>query len=401
MLAGSTRAAPPAPPAPGGATRAGARLSERLARALEHPEAPAGAAVDALLREARERRASDIHLDPDEDGLRIRLRIDGAIIEAARLPRAWQGRFVARVKVLADLLTYREDLAQEGRIAGHPAAGDAVLRVSVIPSLHGEKATLRVLPGSRVMPDLAELGFDEATQARLRTLSTRRSGMLLLTGPSGSGKTTTIYALLSELVRGTAQPRSVVTVEDPVEMALPGVVQTQVNRAAGLDFAGSLRALLRHDPEVLVIGEIRDRETADIAVEAGLTGHLVISTIHSGSAPGVFGRLLDIGIEPHAITSTVMAVLAQRLARRLCPDCRGVGVASCEACAGTGLRGRTVLYELAPMDGQLRRAILRRADESEMAAAIREQGCPALEECARKAVAAGVTSWEEARRVLA
>ncbi len=348
------------------------------------PDMRATEAVDRLLRRARESGASDLHLDPDERGLLVRARRDGALEEVEVLPAALLSTVLGRLKSLSDLLVYRTDVPQEGRIPSDRSPTGAEVRVATFPTILGERAALRLDAPEAGTPDLEGLGLPPLLLAGLRRAVEQPSGAVFLTGPSGSGKTTTLYACIRHLA-AAGRPRSIVTVEDPVERRLPGVTQTQVNPAAGLDFARALRSLLRQDPEVILVGEIRDRETAAIALEAGLTGHLVVSTVHAGTAPGVFARLLEMGVEPFVLTTAVRGVLGQRLVRRR---------------EGAGYRGRRLLAEWLPMTSGLREAILARADAEGLAAAAAEGGYRSIREEAAALVAAGGTTAEEIERVL-
>ncbi len=365
--------------------------------------------VDAIIREGLRRGASDIHIEPAEDAILTRFRLDGVLHPAIETATPCVLNIGARVKVLADLLTYQTDAPQEGRISREKVGADADLRASTFPTVRGEKIVLRLFDPRAADARLADLGYPEAIRRDLEACLQRPEGVLLLTGPAGSGKTTTIYAALRFILEAAAGARNVVTVEDPVERLIPGVTQTQVHPPTGLTFARCLRSLMRQDPEVIVIGEIRDRETAEIAIEAGLTGHLVISTIHSGETAGVFTRLLDLGVEPYLASSAVKFVVAQRLIRRLCPACRRstsgdarppFEAVGCEACFGAGYRGRTVLAEALRMTRRLSLRIRERAPTEVLAAHAVEEGARPLRDAALDAVRDGVTSDAEIRRVL-
>jgi general secretion pathway protein E len=362
--------------------------------------------VDFLLRAAIEHGASDIHVEPLRDAVAVRFRLDGILAEMGRLPRGLAPNLVARLKVMADLLTYRFDIPQEGRIKADAWRNGLDLRLATFPTVHGEKAVVRIFDPSRRTLQLSELGFADDVTDGLRALIRQPEGMLLLTGPAGSGKTTTIYACLREIVRTSGIARQIVTIEDPVEVGLEGVTQTQVNPAAGLTFATGLRSLMRQDPQVILVGEIRDRETAHAAVEAGLTGHLLISTIHAGTAVGVFARLIEMGIEPSLITSVVQSVLAQRLVRLLCSACQrptetgGFEPVGCEACAGLGYRGRSAIGEMLTVGPALRRAVVARADLTGLGEAARQTGYRTLAEDGLRLVRSGRTALDELRRVL-
>jgi type II secretory ATPase GspE/PulE/Tfp pilus assembly ATPase PilB-like protein len=343
--------------------------------------ATATEAVDRMLERARAIGASDLHLDPEESGLVVRARLDGALEVLERLPGALAAPIVGRLKSLADLLVYRTDVPQEGRIAAARSPTGLEVRVATYPALFGERVALRLDAPEAAALDLDGLGLSSALARSLKKAVEGREGAILLTGPSGSGKTTTLYACLRHLT-AAREPRSIVTIEDPIERRIPGVTQTQVNPAAGLTFSRALRSLVRQDPEVILLGEVRDRETAAIALEAALTGHLVLSTIHAGTAPAVFARLLDMGVEPFVLTTAVRGVLGQRLLRRP---------------AG---RGRRLVGEWLPMSAGLRRAILARADGDALAEAAIGEGYRPLRDEAAALVAAGEARVEDVERAL-
>lgn len=373
--------------------------------------------VDFILSQAALQGASDIHIEPFPEELRVRYRVDGLLQDVLRVPLLWTPRIFARLKILAELAIYRSDVPQEGRIAVHLPDRTVDVRTTLLPTLHGEKAVLRLFDPSRTLLHLADLGMPAEVQSTWERLLNQPQGMLLLTGPSNHGKTTTLYASLQHLHEHRRDLSNLCTVEDPVEYDLRVINQTQVNNAVGLTFATGLRTVLRQDPEVIMIGEIRDEETAEIAVRAGLTGHLILSTVHAPSAAGVFARLLDLGREPFLVASAVSAVLAQRLVRKVCPDCRRateptpqqrdrLGItdtagnwsagAGCERCGGTGCRGRTGLFELLEVNdalrdgvmagkpsGELEKLAARRSTLREDAVAKARQGVISLEEAAR------------------
>lgn len=381
--------------------------------------------VDTLLAAARQLGASDVHLQPAASGLEVKLRIDGVLHPAALLPSEVGPRVVGRLKVLAGLLTYCTDRPQEGRL--RPADSNLCLpdasgmsgvemRLSTFPTLHGERAVLRLFGTARQFARLDDLGLHPSIRPVLDRLLVETSGVVLVSGPAGSGKTTTLYACLRELAAQNRGQRSLLSIEDPVEMAVEGVAQTQVNPAAGLDLAAGVRALMRHDPEVILIGEIRDRPTAQAAMQAGLTGQLVLSAFHAGSAAETVGRLLDMGIEPYVLRSGLLGVLSQRLLRRLCDcarwsddpnDCLGLPVAStriptgCKQCGHTGYRGRVLLAEmLLPEPGPTGQAILARAEADVIERLAVEAGMVTRWQRAADLVAAGMTSAAEVRRTL-
>jgi type II secretory ATPase GspE/PulE/Tfp pilus assembly ATPase PilB-like protein len=360
-------------------------LQERLRQTLALPDddAPYGRALQLLLQDATSAGVSDVHLNPTADGLEVLYRRDGVLHPQGLIERSRAERMIGKVKVLAGMLTYRRDVPQDGQIPAADAGGRSDVRVSLFPTVHGEKAVLRFFLHDEDQFDLDRLGYPPGVAAGLRAAARKPDGVLLLTGPSGSGKTTTIYALLREIARPAAGlRRNVVTIEDPVEHAIPGVTQTQINPAVGLTFAAALRSLLRQDPQVILVGEIRDRETAHVAMEAGLTGHLVISTIHSGTAAGVAVRLLEMGVEPHVMTASLSCILAQRLARRA----RGPG--------------RLVLSELLVMDDELRKVLAASPTRARFEEAARARGMTPLHEDAARLVREGEVSADEVARVL-
>ncbi|MEM7202049.1 MAG: GspE/PulE family protein [Planctomycetota bacterium] len=358
---------------------------------------PAPAVVERLLTLADETGASDLHLEPSEDGIEVKLRRDGVLTQHEVLPTNMAPQMVGRLKALASLLAYRTDVPQEGRIPADRSGIRKEVRVATYPTLLGERVAIRLDAPQGASQALESLGLADDVLDSLKRAIEQPSGVLLVTGPSGSGKTTTLYSCLRHLTSNERR-RSVMTVEDPIERRIPGVTQTEVNLAAGLSFERALRSLLRQDPEVLLVGEIRDRETASIALEAGLTGHLVASTIHAGTAPQVFARLLEMQIEPFVLTTAVRGVLAQRLLRRRCPRCSGTS--DCSTCHGIGYAGRCLVAEWLPMSEPLRRVILARGDGDAFAAAAEESGFRPLREHARQLVAQGTTTEEEIHRVL-
>jgi type II secretory ATPase GspE/PulE/Tfp pilus assembly ATPase PilB-like protein len=390
-------------------------LADTLARLDPADPRYATDAVDAILAGAKGADASDVHFQPSADGLEIRWRVDGVLQPVGVLPSKLGPNVVARLKVLAELLTYRTDIPQEGRL--RVGTGAVEMRLSTFPTLHGEKAVVRVFAGPGRLLRLADLGLPEEIRATLEAALAETSGAVVLSGPAGSGKTTTIYACLRELAARSKGERSLTTLEDPIESDLAGVAQSQVNPTAGLTLETGLRALLRQDPEVIAIGEIRDRTTAELALQAALTGHLTLTTFHAGSACEVIGRLLDMGLEPYVIRSGLRAVVAQRLARRLCPECAlpcqsnedllGLPVQQarlprgCEACRGTGYAGRLVIAEmLLPHDHDLGAAILSRHDVHELERTALAGGMIGRWQRAYRAVEEGFTSPGEIRRVL-
>ncbi len=384
-------------------------------------EAPVIRLVNQLIARASEQRASDIHIEPFEGRVRVRYRIDGVLREADPLPRAYRYAAVSRIKILARLNIAERRLPQDGRIKLAVRGRPIDLRIATVPTLHGESVVIRLLDRESVALDFGALGLEGEGLRRFLGIVERPNGIVLVTGPTGSGKTTTLYAALVRLNR---TERKILTVEDPIEYQLEGINQVQVKPGIGLDFAHVLRSLLRHDPDVIMVGEIRDRETADIAVHAALTGHLVLSTLHTNGAAASIARLQDMGVQDYLITSTVNGIVAQRLVRRLCPACRqpyapmpelvkqlGLdrpGAVSsptlykptgCEACHGTGFHGRISLFETLVMTDPLRRLILRRAEAQELHRAALAEGMTTLFDDGMAKALAGVTTVEEVLQV--
>ena len=365
-------------------------------------EAPIIRLINALFTEAIRENASDIHLECFENQLRVRFRIDGVLREVIRPPTALGPLLVSRVKVMASLDIAEKRVPQDGRISLRIGGRAIDVRVSTLPSAHGERAVLRLLDKSESKFTLEGLGMDGQVLSAFKRLVQQPHGIVLVTGPTGSGKTTSLYASLQTVDTSTT---NVLTVEDPIEYELPGIGQTQVNSKIDLTFAKALRAILRQDPDVIMIGEIRDYETAQIAIQASLTGHLVLATLHTNDAPSAVTRLTDMGVEPFLLSSSLLGVLAQRLVRRLCPVCKrqdGEGrwhPVGCEACGHTGYKGRTGVYELMVADDAVRGLIHNRAAESELLAAAQAAGLRSMREDGERLIHAGVTSLEEVLRV--
>ncbi len=356
-------------------------------------EAPVVRLVNLLLLEALERRASDVHLERYADTFRTRYRIDGVLHDAPAAPLHLAAALVSRLKIMADLDIAERRIPQDGRIRLRLQDRMVDVRVSIVPTLSGESVVLRLLDKEQGRVSLTELGMPADILTAFRSAISRPNGMVLATGPTGSGKTTTLYAAVDLIRTGREK---ILTVEDPVEYELQGVPQVPVNEKVGVTFASALRALLRQDPDVVMVGEIRDAETAEIAVQAALTGHLVLSTLHTNDAAGALTRLLDLGVPPFLLSSTVAAVLAQRLVRRICLECNGGG---CDVCAQTGYRGRVGIYELLVMSNTIREAIGKGANGGDIGAIARREGMRSLREQGEELVRAGVTSAEEVLRV--
>ncbi|WP_019450090.1 GspE/PulE family protein [Cupriavidus sp. BIS7] len=416
-----TQLAPPAERLDDAVDDAGISLAS-----LAQDASPVVRLVNSTLYDALRMGASDIHLETTHDGLAVRYRIDGVLLHAASVPGLDTAeQSISRIKVLAELDIAERRIPQDGRFKATVQGREIDFRVSVMPSIHGEDAVLRVLDkrrddnaGGRL--SLERLGHDAATVAAIRAIAAMPHGLLLVTGPTGSGKSTTLYAALSELDNGEAK---IITIEDPVEYELAGVLQIPVNDRKGLTFARGLRSILRHDPDKILVGEIRDGETAAIAVQAALTGHLVLTSVHANGALSVVDRFLHMGITPHSLAESLIGVVAQQLVRTLCPHCmqdatatddllRHSGLArtditdwhlraacGCEHCHGTGYRGRRAVAEVLRLDDGIRDAILRQAPSGELRALARQAGFVSLRRAALTLVAQGVTSLQEANRV--
>jgi general secretion pathway protein E len=381
-------------------------------------EAPVVRLVNLLLIEALDARASDVHLEGYQDGLRVRYRIDGVLQAAPSPPAHLTAAIISRLKIMAELDIAERRVPQDGRIRLRLQNRQVDVRVSTVPTLRGESVVLRLLDKERGVISLTELGMADDTLALFREVISRPHGIVLVTGPTGSGKTTTLYGAIEMIRTGREK---ILTVEDPVEYELAGVPQVPVNEKVGVTFATTLRAMLRQDPDVILVGEIRDSETAQIATQAALTGHLVLSTLHTNDAPTALTRLLDLDIPAYLVASTVDAVLAQRLVRVICPKCKatvhpdtrasyGIDLAAlgltttwkgsgCDHCRGTGYRGRTGIYELLVMNSELRLETQQRRGSEELRAIAIRNGMRTLQEDGFRLVRAGVTTLDEVMRV--
>jgi type IV pilus assembly protein PilB len=385
-------------------------------------DAPIVRYVNLLITQAIADRASDIHLEPTENDLRVRFRIDGVLHEIMRSPKQIASGVISRLKIMADINIAERRKPQDGRLSVSVEGKKIDLRVATLPTVWGEKVVMRVLDNSTAQLTLADLGFEPANYASYAESFGKPYGMILVTGPTGSGKSTTLYATLN--IVSTVE-KNVITVEDPVEYRLPGINQVQVNSKAGLTFASALRSILRSDPDVVLIGEIRDHETAQIAIEAALTGHLVLSTLHTNDAPSAITRLVEMGIEPFLVGSAVDAVLAQRLARRLCTRCKEAYVPTaeqlrqarfpwpddrelpelfrpvgCTACSKTGYKGRLALHEVMQVSEEVERLAVERASGAAIGEVARAQGMTTLRQDGLAKVLSGSTSLEEILRVV-
>jgi general secretion pathway protein E len=402
--------------------------SDRLLQELEETEdllevsdeAPVIKLVNLILFQAVKERASDIHIEPFQKELKVRYRIDGILYQRFDPPKRYQSAIISRLKVMAKLDIAEKRLPQDGRIPIKIADKDIDIRVSIIPTTFGERVVLRLLDKSSVLFGLEEIGLSPDQLETLEDLIHRANGILLVTGPTGSGKTTTLYAALSRI---NSPDKNIITIEDPVEYQLWGIGQIQVNPKIGLTFAHGLRSVLRHDPDVILVGEIRDVETAEIAIQSALTGHLVFSTLHTNDAASAVTRLVDMGIEPFLVASVVRAIVAQRLIRVLCPECKEgyvpeaealgeVGLAmsqlegrmlyrgkGCPACSETGYRGRTGIYEILLVSEAIRQLTMKKADSTSIGRKAVEEGMSTLREDGARKVIAGITTLEEVVRV--
>ena len=356
-------------------------------------DAPIIRLLNALLTQAAREGASDIHIEPYEQHSAVRFRVDGTLREVVRPNRALHAALISRLKIMADLDIAEKRLPQDGRISLRIGTRAIDVRVSTLPNAHGERAVLRLLDKSGAKLNLAAVGMEGNTLERFTRLLKQPHGIVLVTGPTGSGKTTTLYAALSLF---DANINNIMTVEDPIEYEIPGVGQTQVNARIELSFARALRAILRQDPDVIMIGEIRDFETAQIAIQASLTGHLVLATLHTNDASSAVTRLIDMGVDAYLLSSSLLGVLAQRLVRKLCSVCAGKG---CPNCAKTGYAGRTGVFELLVADDAIRAMIHRGDSEANIRAQALQIGMTLMRVDAQRLIDTGVTSAAEVARV--
>jgi general secretion pathway protein E len=382
-------------------------------------DAPVVRLVNLLIENAVKANASDVHIEPFESDLRVRYRIDGVLFDAEAPPRRLRAAITSRIKIMAELNIAERRLPQDGRIRMSLDGRRLDIRVSTLPTIHGESVVMRLLDRAAILLPLERLGFDAASQRQIERLIALPHGMLLVTGPTGSGKTTTLYSALDKI---NAPGRKIITIEDPVEYQLRGVNQIHVKPKIGLSFAAGLRHIVRQDPDVIMVGEIRDAETADIAIHAALTGHLVFSTLHTNDAPGALTRLLDMGVEPYLVASVLEGILAQRLVRVVCPACRvpdqpepgalsAMGVErvpagatlvrgqGCAECRGTGYRGRSGIYELLRMTEELRSLTLRKSPGHQIRQHALQAGMVTLRQDGWAKCLAGVTTVDEVLRV--
>lgn len=381
-------------------------------------EAPIIKLVNLFITRAVESRASDIHMEPFEDELKVRYRIDGVLHEIESVPKKLQAAIVSRVKIMAKLNIAERRLPQDGRMRLKVGESEIDLRVSTIPVLYGESVVMRILLKEGIVINLDLLGFPQRTLSSFNQLIKKPNGIILVTGPTGSGKTTTLYGALDKI---NSPDKKIITVEDPVEYQLKGVNQIQVKPQIGLNFASTLRHIVRQDPDIIMIGEVRDLETAEIAIQSALTGHLVFSTLHTNDAPSAITRLLEMGVENFLLSSTIRGILAQRLVRVICPSCKdvdpsvadreelkvlGIGTdkslhhgRGCEQCAYTGYYGRLGIFELLVVDEEIRTLILKSADANQLRDAARKNGMTTLLEDGSDKIRAGLTTLSEVLRV--
>jgi len=384
------------------------------AKALANVEAPIIDLVNAVLNQAIRERASDIHIEPEAKDVRIRFRVDGILHEEFNLPLQMLSAIVSRVKILSNMNISESRIPQDGRFEVKEGGRAVDMRISTFPSAYGEKVVMRLLDKTSILLSLNDLGFSNENLEKFRKIIRKPHGIVLVTGPTGSGKTTTLYSVLSEL---NSKELNIVTVEDPIEYELSGITQSQINVKAGLTFATALRSLLRQDPDIMMVGEIRDLETASIAVQSAMTGHLVFSTLHTNDAAGALTRLIDMGVEPFLIASSVEASMAQRLVRKVCDKCdfeipvppavsakipslktahKGKG---CKACKGTGYRGRVGLYELLIIDETIRKMLTSKASAAEIKKYAVERGMKTLYDDGIEKIKAGLSTLDEVLRV--
>jgi type IV pilus assembly protein PilB len=382
-------------------------------------EAPIIKLVNLIIMQAIQERASDIHVEPEEASLKVRFRIDGVLHETLTVPKHLQAAVLSRIKIMSELDIATKRVPQDGRFRIIVDNGTIDMRISTLPTMHGENIVMRLLDSSSIMIGLEQLGFNEKNLDQFKSLIVRPHGIILVTGPTGSGKTTTLYSALNTINKPDV---NIITVEDPVEYQLKMIRQSQINPKAGLTFALGLRSILRQDPDIIMVGEIRDLETAEIAVQAALTGHLVLSTLHTNDAPSSLTRLVDMGVEPFLISSSVIGVVAQRLVRKICTSCKEAFTPSdevfkelgiprpegdikffrgkgCKTCKNTGYKGRIGIYEMLIPNEQIREMILQKVSTGQIKKVSQEMGMKTLREDGLEKVLSGVTSIDEVIRV--
>jgi len=381
-------------------------------------EAPIIKLVNLIILQAIRDKASDIHVEPEEENLKVRFRVDGILHEQATIPKQMQAAVLSRMKIMSDMNIATKRIPQDGRFRLNIEGGQIDMRVSSMPTLFGENIVMRLLDNTSILIGLERLGFDEKNFEIFKSLIVKPHGIILVTGPTGSGKTTTLYSALNSI---NTPDKNIITVEDPIEYQLKMIRQSQINQKAGLTFATGLRSILRQDPDVIMVGEIRDLETAEISVQAALTGHLVFSTLHTNDAPSSLTRLIDMGVEPFLISSSVIGIIAQRLVRTICPNCkqpytpseeviRDLGVklpanpkfykgAGCKSCKNSGYKGRIGIFEMLLLSEKIRDLILAKTSSSQIKRVAQEAGMKSLREDGIEKVLAGITSIDEVIRV--
>ncbi len=382
-------------------------------------EAPIIKLVNLIILQAIRDKASDIHVEPEEDSLQIRFRVDGILHEQATIPKQMQAAVLSRMKIMSDMNIATKRIPQDGRFRLNIEGGQIDMRVSSLPTIFGENIVMRLLDTTSILIGLERLGFDEKNLEKFKSLIVKPHGIILVTGPTGSGKTTTLYSALNTI---NTPDKNIITVEDPVEYQLKMIRQSQINPKAGLTFATGLRSILRQDPDVIMVGEIRDLETAEISIQAALTGHLVFSTLHTNDAPSSLTRLTDMGVEPFLISSSVIGIIAQRLVRTICPSCKqsytpskealdDIGVtlpegplkfyrgAGCKVCKNTGYKGRIGIFEMLLLDDKIRDLILAKTSSAQIKHLAQESGMKTLREDGVVKVLAGATTIDEVIRV--
>ena len=393
-------------------------LAEDIA-SMPYEEAPIARLLDVMVSDAVRERASDIHIEPDEDDLKIRIRIDGILFSSASIPKELQSAIISRVKVISHMDISETRTPQDGRFKKIMDGRSVEFRVSTFPTIYGENVVIRILNSEMMIRDIETAGLTGKSLEKAERLFETAFGIVVVTGPTGSGKTSTLYAALNKI---NIVEKNIITIEDPVEYRLAGIRQTQVNVKAGLDFASSMRSILRQDPDVVMVGEIRDRETAELAVQGAMTGHLVLSTLHTNDAPSAIVRLTDLGIEPYMIASGLTGVIAQRLVRRICKQCKKPLIenvddklppelatdtalwegAGCIECKQSGYAGRIGIFELLMIDDHIRRLIMKRADASEIReSALTNQKMRNMRQDGYEKVSCGITTLTEIKKVTA
>ncbi len=364
---------------------------KKLQGIVEEP--PVIKLVNLMIIEAVRQGASDIHIEPEEDILKTRFRIDGVLHERTPPPKYLQSAIISRIKIMANLDIAERRVPQDGRIQMKMEGRDIDIRVSCVPTIYGENVVMRLLDRSQVILELKQLGFPSAVLAKYEQLIRRPHGIILVCGPTGSGKTTSLYASLNMI---NSEEKNIITIEDPIEYHLAGIRQMQVNPKVKLNFSTGLRSILRQDPDIIMVGEIRDKESAEIAVQAALTGHLVFSTLHTNDAPGAITRLVDMGVEPFLLSSSIIGILAQRLVRTICEKCKGKG---CKNCLNTGFKGRIGIYELMLLNEEIKELLTKKVSADEIRKNAIKAGMQLLREDGQEKVKKGITTKEEVLRV--